>query len=193
MGNRARLGDRKRSAQGGFSLLEAIIAVVVLATALLAFARTVVHGDRNIEQTRQNTIAMQAARQVIETMAAEALAADVYRDIFARYNAFPGDDPDASAPGAGAAVPGLEALPGDADGLPLSIRFPVQAGAPGVLREDVADQAFGTPRDLSADGVWDAGDHSEDYRLLPVVVRVDWRGVKGPAHIELRTQLAELQ
>lgn len=172
-----------------------MIAVVVLVTALLAFARTVVHGDQNIEQTRQNTIAMQAARQKLEEMAAEAQAATDYRDIFARYNDLPDDDPAGAgtAPGASAAVPGLEALAGDPDGQPLSIRFPVVAASPGVLREDVADKSFGTPRDLSADGAWDAGDHSDDYRLLPVVVRVDWRGPKGAAHVELRTLLAELQ
>ena len=60
------------------------------------------------------------------------------------------------------------------------------------LREDAADTRFGTPRDLNGDGVsGDALDHSADYRILPVVIEVDWNGASGPAHVEFKTVLAE--
>ena len=50
---------------------------------------------------------------------------------------------------------------------------------------------MGMPRDLDGDGVIDALDHSGDYRLLPVLVRVAWRGSSGPAKLEFRTMLAD--
>jgi hypothetical protein len=59
-----------------------------------------------------------------------------------------------------------------------------------VLREDVNLPELGMPRDLNGDGAVDAGNHSTDYRLLPVIVRVRWQGAGGPSQFELKTMLA---
>jgi hypothetical protein len=44
---------------------------------------------------------------------------------------------------------------------------------------------------MNADGASDANDHSADYLLLPVLVRVRWRGPAGTTQVELHTWLAE--
>ena len=72
---------------------------------------------------------------------------------------------------------------GDADGLSGRIIFPVVAGFPGELREDLNDESF-VARDLNSDNVQDALDHSGDYDLLPVRVRIEWRAKSGNRFIE---------
>ena len=52
---------------------------------------------------------------------------------------------------------------------------------------------LGTPRDLNGDGDVDQEDHSGDYQLLPVVVRVRWAGSSGFERVELKSMLADLQ
>ncbi|MFI5402085.1 MAG: hypothetical protein ACHQ1G_04040 [Planctomycetota bacterium] len=82
------------------------------------------------------------------------------------------------------AVPGLKPRSGDADGTIGELIFPVAQGAEGLeLREDVAK------RDLNGDGVIDTEDHSNDYVILPVTVKVEWKGTRGTRQIELHSLL----
>lgn len=132
---------------------------------------------------RESGRAIEAARSVVESMRAVP-----FEEVWLRYNADPADDPEGAgtAPGAAFAVPGLSAVPGDADGFVGRVIFPEVGGE---LREDAADVRLGTPRDLNLDGGVDALDHALDYRVLPVLVRVEWRG-KGPARsIDLYTTI----
>ena len=96
-----------------------------------------------------------------------------------------------AAPGANFAVPELNGLPGDADGLCGRVIFPTQlVGAVEQLREDVIDAELGMPKDLNGDaGVIDALDHAANYRLLPVRVRVEWQGAIGPRRVDIQTIL----
>jgi hypothetical protein len=81
-------------------------------------------------------------------------------------------------------VPGLSPREGDPDGRVGEIILPVAEGVDGPeLREDVA------LRDLNGDTVLDVVNHAADYVLLPVTVRLEWRGRSGPRQIELRTLL----
>ena len=64
--------------------------------------------------------------------------------------------------------------------------FPTVSGQ---LREDVADAQLGTPMDLNGDGAIDGADHSGDYVLLPVRIRVRWRGVTGLRTFDVCTVL----
>ena len=88
---------------------------------------------------------------------------------------------------------GLEAVQGDADGMALEVMLPatIVAGVP-QLREDVNNIPLGCPRDLTGDGVIDANDHASDYQILPVMIRVRWRGQAGTAVYELRTSLVNI-
>jgi len=133
--------------------------------------------------TEEHNLAFETAQNVVE-----ALQGEEFSEVFARFNATTADDPaTGNSPGDGFAVRGLDARPGDADGLPGEILFP---GNGTQLREDVADAELGMPRDLSGDDAVDAVDHSADYTILPVWVRVRWTGMAGPDEIEIALLLS---
>lgn len=133
-------------------------------------------------------LAQAYARRAIERMKGVDFA-----DVFATFDKNPADDPSGvgTAPGANFEAFGLEPLATDLDGRPGEISFPtVDFGGVAQLREDVSDPALGMPRDLNGDGLPpDALDHAADYRVLPVRVRVQWRGATGPRSITIETLL----
>jgi hypothetical protein len=160
-----------------------MVVVVVLTLAAGVLANTTVAVSRLGPVARERALAMEAARNLVERMGGED-----FDDLFARYNSDPADDPDGpgTAPGDTFDVTGLTPRVGDADGLVGQVILPT-VGAE--LREDVADAILGTPRDLDFDGEIDSEDHAGDYLVLPVRVRVEWRGPAGPCSFELVTQL----
>lgn len=169
-------------ARRGFSLLELIVAVTVLTIAAGAITSTLVISTSLTHINRETTLAVEAAQSAVESLRAVA-----FDEAFARYNASPGDDPAAGAsPGWTFDVPGLAPRPGDPDGRVGNILFP---GDGFVLREDVDDRDLGMPRDLDGDGAIDALDHSGDYQVLPVRVRIEWTGEQGARSFELYTVL----
>lgn len=194
-GQQARAGierhSRRDSSRAGFGLIEVMISLSILTIALLAFAQAILLSMRAGQAQREQGIARDAARQIIERMQAE-----TFSEVFARFNATADDDPLGGTVFVGGfPVNGLQARANDADGFVGEISFPSAPGMGGglELRENVDDARFGTPRDLNADGVVDALDHSGDYRLLPVAVRLEWRGSAGNANLEFRTYLADIQ
>ncbi len=162
-------------------VLVAFTVLVVSVGAIVGALVTALETQRMSQETRRAVI---AAESVLE----ELKAAD-FAQVFVLYNADPLDDPVGPAPGASFAVRGLTALPGDADGLPGEIIFPVNGTE---LREDGVDSALGLPRDLDGDGAIDAADHSGNYALLPVMIRVRWSGVSRAREIRLVTTLTDL-
>jgi hypothetical protein len=163
-----------------------MIAMVITAMALGAFSQAVVSTRKLGRVNEEQSLALQAANRMLVTMQSETFA-----QVFARYNATGTDDPGGAgtAPGANFAVPGLEPREGDADGMPGQILFPNTTAAPGVLREDLANQPLGMPRDLNGSGGTDSANHAGDYNLLPVLVRVDWSSAAGRGRTELKTML----
>jgi hypothetical protein len=138
---------------------------------------------------RETVIAQAAAQKVVE----EARGVP-FSEAFACYNATAADDAalTVAARGPSFAVRGLEVVAGDPDGMCGQVIFPTvipAVGAPEQLREDVADAALGMPRDLNSDNGTDALDHASDYTLLPLRVRVQWRGVSGVRTFDLETVL----
>ncbi len=132
---------------------------------------------------RETALAHEAARAVIEKMQATPFAS-----VYATYNANPADDPGGAgtAPGAAFAVPGMTHQDNDADGLVGDIVFPeVTVGGVTTLSESVVDARWGMPRDLDGDGVITARALPGAYMILPVRVRIYWRGVGGNRSIEL--------
>jgi type II secretory pathway pseudopilin PulG len=127
--------------------------------------------------------AFQAARNVLE-----ALQSEDFPTAFARFNATTADDPAIGAsPGNAFDAAGLDARPGDLDGRVGSIEFP---GDGVQLLENVIDAELGMPRDLGGAPGVDPNDHAPDYALLPVLLRVQWRGAGGIQQVTLAATLS---
>jgi type II secretory pathway pseudopilin PulG len=156
----------------GVTLLDVTIAATLLAVAITSLLSLIISAVRLSRVNHETALATQAAQRTIEQIQAAG-----FENIFATFN-----------PNAGFAVVGLTPQRGDADGLVGLIQFPT-VGAQ--LREDVVDTGLGMPRDLDGDGGTDAADHAGDYVVLPVRVRVAWRGVSGDRELDLTTMLMD--
>jgi len=125
-------------------------------------------------------IALDAALSVMESLR----AADP-QEVCVRYRQTTLDDPAAGAsPGRYFAVPGLTLRNGDPDGFVGEVIFP---GDGFQLLEGGLDLELGLPRDLNADGLIDAVDHSLDYTILPARIRIEWSGQGGFQRVEMYT------
>jgi prepilin-type N-terminal cleavage/methylation domain-containing protein len=177
---------RARPGSSGFTLLELMIVLIVLTICMGMFSSTIVSTARQSRLKRETSTAAEAGRRMLEILRSEN-----FGEIFRRYNADPGDDPGGAgtAPGRGFAVEGLTPTDGDEDGLAGEIRFPSDGPE---LREDGGPGALGMPRDLSGDSEIDGDDHSGDYLILPVQIRVRWRGMAGERTFDIYSQLVDM-
>lgn len=165
---------QSRPGEGGFTLIELMIASAVLMVGLLATASSVLTSQRLNVQSRETTRAVEGAKAMIERMRGED-----FRLLFARYNDDDADDPDGAGTGPGDAfdVGGLAGPGGTAAGL---VSFTLDEPALGV--------------DLNGDG--DAVDTLSnsilglDYLVLPFTVAVEWVGVTGRRRVEVVTRVA---
>ncbi len=167
------------------SLLEVLIALVVFSIAAAAYAGALASTSESSAERRAASLAASAARDIVERM--RALPGG---QRFSSFNANPADDPNGvgTAPGAAFDVPGLTPIEGDEDGRVGEILFPTLGGA---LREDAVDARLGMPRDLNGDTLIDALDHSADYLILPVRIRVVHQ-LRGSTRVfELHTELVD--
>jgi hypothetical protein len=178
--------DRSRA---GLTLLELTAALALLMLGLVGYLQVIVLTAAAAQTAREQTLAAQSVRRVAEEMKAHTFA-----DVFALYNTNPNDDPGGAGtgPGRNFAIAGLTAAPDDVDGFVGEVDFPTSANNLSVLRENIADARFGTPRDLNHDGNIDGANHATDYQLLPVVVRARWRGKSGIGTFQVKTLLVEL-
>jgi len=176
---------KKSSPRQGGSLVELVVSMAVILVGVLAFSRALTESLALGARNRETALATAAAQGVVEQL----YAADITR-VFALYNDDPDDDPDGtgSAPGASFVAAGLEPRAQDG-GKQGRILFPVVAGNPAELREDLVDSKLRTPLDLDLDGAVDGGDHSANYRLLPVLVRVAWQDGTAQRELEVATIL----
>ncbi len=158
----------------------------VLGIAVTGIASVITTSITLVTLNREISVAMEAGRRFAEQMPASV----PFENIFAAYNYDPSDDPvGCTCPGSVFSVQGLE-LGGGQGGLAVGeVFFPADPLDPTSLREDSADPELGLPRDLDGDGQVDGVDHSGDYRLLPVSIRMSWIGVTGPRVVEYRTLL----
>lgn len=182
-------GFRNGRRTHGFTLLELTLAITLLVIGITAVSRLTIGLTRAANMTRETELATEAARTMLERIQAES-----FSQAFRSFNALGSDDPGGpnTAPGASFAVAGLRAAPGDPNGLPGAVVFPTPAGLPGQLREDVTNPKLGMPCDLNGDGVIDSADHSTNYKLLPVLVRVRWQASDGSiGTVELKTIMAD--
>ncbi len=115
------------------------------------------------EGARETASAYRGAQRALARMRAEDFA-----QLVERYNDEPNDDPGGpgTAPGSGFVVESLAPQLEDADGLVGRILLPV-----------LVDRAV------------EPADRLGDYELLPVRVRVEWRGMGGDRSVEVQAVL----
>lgn len=183
------------SPEQGFSLIEVVVGVAILAIALLGHTASIFSEHRLSKDERARSAALEACEQFMERLRSdddwvalysrcrtlEALAAnpggDAYlldgRRVFVPQVYYA----DFITPRALSSLHVLVDVP----------QAPLDAApsGPAVLREDVVDPAFGLPQDLNGDGLLDGEDHAGDYLLLPVVARFRWTH-PGEAPEEMR-------
>ncbi|MEM7307206.1 MAG: prepilin-type N-terminal cleavage/methylation domain-containing protein [Planctomycetota bacterium] len=180
----------------GFSLLEVLIALPIIAIAASMLFSTIAAAARQKNIHRENRRVTLAVRSVLEQMRNEDLAS-----IFPLYNAEPFDDPSGpgTAPGNRFAIEGIAPRLDAADARVAEIFLPaidVSGGGPTPIwqvREDAVLPDLGLPRDLNLDSIVDDQDHSLDYRVLPVRVEVSWQGALGPRTLVMQTVLTEFR
>jgi hypothetical protein len=189
-----------------------VVALSVLVVAASIFCQTLLSTSRMRHLNRENSLAADAARVALERMRNQPFL-EIYRD----FNEDPADDPGGNGTGPGHLfdVPGLEPLDDAPQGKVGRITFPtktVQVNVPtggggkkfggtslGAtvtqwhLREDFADEGLGMPRDLNGNNVVDTSNHSSDYLVLPVRVRLDWKSASGARKFEIVTQLGDFR
>lgn len=165
-----------------------MFALVALLLFLGGYTRSVLGSLTAADSSQDAAVAAAAAREAIESLKLVPFSA-----AFAAFNDDPGDDPGGvgTAPGANFDVPQLQVRADDADGMVGRFVFPTLDGVPGELREDADMPALGMPRDLDLDGNVENTSVSGDYRMLPVIVRLEWRTTKGPAVFTFKTVLAD--
>ena len=181
----------QRARRGGFSLLEILLTVAVFGIAMAGLTGSQLTSIALSRSNREASSALDAAQSVLEQIQDEVNQIqdeDDFKLIYARWNARTDDDPPGFvSPGNAFDVRGLEPLGDDPDGRVGEVVFP---GDGKVLREDLTDRLLGMPRDLDLDGETDAADHAEDYRILPVLVRVRWRSSSTAQQVQLVGTLA---
>jgi len=169
------------SAVGGYMLVELMLTMIVLLIGLGAAVSSLRQTTSLGETNRERALALDAAESVVAMIEGE-----VFSEAFASFNANLLDDP-VFAPGNSFSVRGLTPRANDPDGMVGEVFFP---GNGFQLREDFVDRELGMPRDLNGDGAIDTLTHAADYKILPVRVRVVWRGVQGNDQtLEIVTQL----
>ena len=164
-----------------------MISTVVLMTAVVGFSYGLASSTSLGRATREQGIAREGARTQIEQMRVVE-----FENVLACFDDFAGNNPvGVAAPGANFDVMGLTPRPDDPDGRVGQIVFPLNEA--GELREDLDFPRLGMPRDLTGEGDVDGLDHFGEYRVLPVLVRLEWRGAAGDATFEVVTILKEMR
>ena len=161
-----------------------MIAIALLAIALMGFSRSMVSSMVASQTETEIRSASEAGQSVLEE-----LSGATFSDVFALYNDDPDDDPaGVTGPGSSFIVDGLDATqPGGSAGEILLPIVEVDGGYQ--VREDLELPEIGMPRDLNGDGVIDAVDHSGDYVILPVRVRLEWDSGRGRSEVVFRSVL----
>ncbi len=159
---------------------------MTLVVAMGALLGSVFSAIRLASVTEDTAAANRAARGILETMSAMP-----FEQAFAAYNADEADDPDPKVDYLTLLSIPKGLLAGEnGEVVQATLAFPAVEGLGGLeLREDFVDATLGMPSDLNGDGDIDGLDHSDDYRALPVSVRLEWRGKSGMQRLVLATVL----
>ena len=175
-------------------MIELLLVMSVVMIALSVLSQSMGTAIKLTGVNRETALAVDGVQEMVELLD----GSDQFATLFALYNDEPNDDPGVvgSAPGSGFVVDGLHPADDDPDGFVGEIVFPAELGPSGLELHEIVDDAeltalFGMPRDLDGSGAPDVNDHSGDYQLLPVAVRVRWKGATGVRELQILTLLAD--
>jgi hypothetical protein len=189
-----------RVREAGFSIVETLCGMTLMFVGLLSLASSTVTGIATNETNRESARATCAVRQYLESMQTGEVP---FEELFRAYATDPADavEPEEGqetskklfAGKSGKLHPildrqfevvGLEPKDGQTRVSMGEVLFPFVEGPEGPeLREDIAN------RDLNGDGVIDSENHADDYKILPVTVKVEWKGTRGVRELEIQTLL----
>ena len=157
--------------KGGFTLIETMMAMTMIAVALLALMHAVVSSMRLVEANRQDAVAMNHAREKIAEI--ESKDFETIFDLYKNHTWIP------------------EMQTGNSRGRVL---LPINGS--GNLDETRSPSQFinmGFPRDINMDG--DATDTNVNltYRILPIKIVISWETVQGARSVEFNTILTNFK
>jgi len=184
---------RKARAEAGFTLLELMVAVVIIVVAFFGLLLSLHYGSVLNETARQLQSAHEGARQTLE-----AVRAYEFEFIYQCFNTDTTDDPNGAGTaestlfplnvgaalgdgiGSNFVVEGLPPLTSDPDSVVGAIIFPevVESGSVVLSEQGQTDPLLGV-LDLNGDGDVNDVNVTNDYVLLPVTVLVQWQGLFG--------------
>ncbi len=162
-----------------------MIALTVISVAVYMLSSTITATMMHSSARKKRTLSVEAAMNVLEHMRAVP-----FEELYLLYNDNTDDDPDGpgTAPGATFKVEGLRPREGE-----TAVGFILMPSLEGKLRENLNIPELGLPRDLNGDLVIDALDHAEDYKVLPIQIRVEWTGSSGDGHLQMTSMFSAVQ
>ncbi len=168
---RKNLPAHHRSAREGFTLIEVMIAMVVMLIGLMALTSTslVVHSVNESDRLRRKALSgLRAAVERLQSRSTALIDSDTgwANDLVQAYTG-------GGNPGPLFSVRGLDAWEGEASLGTIQI-ITDETDTDGILGVNL-----GMPKDLNADGDTLSTDVTADAQLLPVIVRVRWEGAAG--------------
>lgn len=199
----SRKGGRSGArSEAGFTLLELMIAVVVIVVAFFGLLLSLHYGSVLNETARQLQLAHAGARQALE-----AVRAYEFQYIYQNFNADTTDDPNGPGSaqttlfplntalndniGNNFVVANLPPVAADPDGVVGAIVFPEATDTGNIVLSEQGQDPFLSILDLNGNGTTNDLNVSNDYLLLPVTVMVQWQGLFGEARqVRLDTVLS---
>lgn len=176
--------------ESGFSLVEMMVATVLLAIGGVGATGAIISSTSLNSQNREVGLATHGARRTIEWL--DSLPYQEVLDRFVSPPSSDGEEEDVFAPPLAFSVDGLSPARDDPDQIVGAILLPLGGARSAEVSLGGATAFSGEAWDLDLDGSVGSKDRSTtNPRILPVVVRVDWRGPAGTQRIELRTVLVE--
>lgn len=172
------------AARSGFSLVDVCLSMALLVVGLGVLIGSTFSAMKLDQVNASTALANQALRGMCEEM--QAMPIDEVLDSYVLRG-----DEDERARDAKLARLTLRdpALASRAGKKPVAAaRFPLD-GDGRTLREDLDLPALGLPRDLDGDGAIDSADKRATFRILPVVLELDWEGPSGPQHLQVSSVL----
>jgi hypothetical protein len=171
---------RRRRGEAGISLIETLVVLGSVTITILGILTAHVTAAQLNRTNHETSLASEAIRSRMEQ-----ICATTPDTVIATYDSNTANDPLGAGTAPGATF-SLATLGANSAGDRGTVEMPLSGGQ---LREDVNNAALGMPKDLNGDGVIDSLDHTADWKILPILVRLRWKGVNGDREMRLATVL----